>query len=117
MQFLCAAHFPGARILRFQNGEVEPPARLQTCDLCAARHVCVGWQRVARYGTERQRAATFVTSSRAGNAGNCWQRWKLLATLEIAGNAGNCWQRWKLLATLEIAGNAGNCWQRWKKIG
>src|SRR5260370_42097248 len=37
----------------------------------------------------------------AGNAGNCWQRWKLLATLEIAGNAGNCWQRWKLLATLE----------------
>src|SRR5260370_11022230 len=38
---------------------------------------------------------------RSGNGGNCWQRWKLLATLEIAGNAGNCWQRWKLLATLE----------------
>src|SRR5260370_11361240 len=53
---------------------------------------------------------------RPGNAGNCWQRWKLLATLEIAGNAGNCWQRWKLLATLEIAGNAGNCWQRWKLL-
>jgi hypothetical protein len=40
-----------------------------------------------------------------------------LATVEKAGNAGNCWQCWKLLAMLEIAGNAGNCWQCWKKTG
>ena len=40
------------------------------------------WHGLAASGRVRHR----LTAS--ANAGNCWQHWKLLATLEIAGNAG-----------------------------